>query len=142
MNIIKEKKFYVSSLIENLSDAGIPEGDEEVTETHPDGFYTVKDDEIKINYREDTEGGAVYTDIVVKSNGITVTRKGALLSEMHFEEGKTDKSTYEIPPYKFDVEIFTKKIRNNLKEDGGKLHIHYLMTIGGAKKRVVMKIEG
>ena len=43
--------------------------------------------------------------------------------------------------YRFDIEIYTKKIRNNLGRDGGRLDIHYKMNIGGADKNVRMKIE-
>ncbi len=141
MNIIKEKTFYVASIIENLSDLGIPEGDEEKTEARPAGFLRITESETAINYREETEGGPLFTDIIINENGILVKRRGALISDMRFAEGQTDLSVYEIPPYKFDVEIFTRKIRNTLTNDGGKLHIHYNMTIGGAKKCVLMKIE-
>ena len=60
---------------------------------------------------------------------------------MLFEEGLAHKSVYTVEPYSFDVEIATRKIRNNMTRDSGMLDIHYSMKIGGADKAVRMKIE-
>jgi uncharacterized beta-barrel protein YwiB (DUF1934 family) len=60
---------------------------------------------------------------------------------MLFEEGLVHSSVYTVSPYSFDVDVTTKKIRNNLTRDTGRLDIHYSMKIGGADKSVRMKIE-
>ena len=141
MAFIKEKKFYVGSVIENLTASGLVEGDVEKTETRPEGFYKVSDEELVISEREESENGPIICDVTVRESSVTVKRAGAVVSLMEFEEGKTHKSVYSVPPYSFDIEIYTKKIRNNLGRDGGRLDIHYKMNIGGADTNVRMKIE-
>ena len=141
MPFIKEKSFYVGSVIENLTPSGLVDGEPEKTETRPQGFFKVSEDEFNISYREETEGGPVFCDITVRADGVTVKRRGAVESDMFFSEGQTHKSLYSVPPYAFDAEIFTKKIRNTLGAGGGRLDIFYRMRIGGADKNVRMKIE-
>ena len=141
MAIIKEKKFRISSVIENLLPSGLVDGEAEKTEISPEGFLKISDGLYEITYTEMTEGGKVVSEILVTDDSVTVKRVGAVESNMRFEEGKTHASLYGVPPYSFDVEILTKKIRNNMTRDSGRLDIHYLMKIGGADKNVRMKIE-
>ena len=58
-----------------------------------------------------------------------------------FEDGKSHSSLYKIPPYEFETEIITKKIRNGITENGGALTIFYDMTIGNDRRGVKMRIE-
>ena len=141
MAIIKEKKFRISSVIENLLPSGLVDGEAEKTEISPEGFLKISDGLYEITYTEMTEGGKVVSEILVTDDSVTVKRVGAVESNMRFEEGKTHASLYGVPPYSFDVEILTKKIRNNMTRDSGRLDIHYTMKIGGADKNVRMKIE-
>ena len=141
MAIIKEKKFIISSVIENLLPSGLVDGEPEKTEISPEGFLKISDGQYEITYSEMTEGGKVVSDITVTEGSVRVKRVGAVESDMYFEEGKSHESLYGVPPYSFDVEIFTKKIRNNMTRDTGRLDIHYSMRIGGADKAVRMKIE-
>ena len=141
MAIIKEKKFKISSVIENLLPSGLTDGEAERTEISPDGFLKISEDGYEITYSEATEGGKVVSDITVTESTVRVKRVGAVASDMYFEEGRTHTSLYTVEPYSFDVEIVTKKIRNNLTRDSGRLDIHYSMKIGGADKAVRMKIE-
>lgn len=141
MAIIKEKKFKISSVIENMTPSGLVDGEAERTEITPDGFLKIGEDVTVITYTENTEGGRVATDITLTETSVTVTRRGAVVSDMVFSEGDTHKSLYQVPPYSFDTEIYTKKIRNNMTRDGGRVDIFYTMKIGGAEKSVRMKIE-
>ena len=141
MAIIKEKKFVISSVIENLLPSGLVDGESEKTEISPVGFLKISDSEIVITYSEMTEGGKVVSDITVKDGSVRVKRVGAVESDMYFAEGLLHKSLYTVSPYSFDAEILTKKIRNNLTRDGGRIDIFYNMKIGGADKYVKMRIE-
>ena len=141
MAVIKEKKIIIISVIENLDKNGIPEGEPEKTETVADGFFKISDDSFIIMYSEQSEGGKIVSDIEITKDSVSVKRRGGLESNLLFTEGETNKSLYTVPPYSFDVEIFTKKIRNNLTRDGGRLDIFYKMSIGGQDKNVRMKIE-
>ena len=141
MAIIKEMNIRFSSVIENLSPMGLAEGEAEKTEISAEGFFYIHDDRYEISFREETEGGAVFSDITVRDTEITLKRRGAIVSDMRFAEGECDRSLYQVPPYSFDTEIRTKKIRNGLTGDGGSVAIFYEMKIGGADKSVRMKIE-
>ena len=141
MKIIVEKRFKISSVIENLSDAGLAVGDTEKTEITPDCFVTDEDGVLLITYSEKTDGAEVFSDITVTEKTVRVKRRGAIESDMLFEEGRAQASLYKIPPYSFDMEIITTKIRNNLTRDGGCVQIFYKMKIGGQDQAVRMKIE-
>ena len=141
MAFIKEKKFRISSVIENLLPSGLVDGEPERTEISPDGFLKISDGEYEITYTEMTEGGKVVSDITVTEKGVRVKLVGAVKSDMYFEEGKSHDSIYEVTPYTFDVTVTTKKIRNGMTRESGRLDICYAMKIGGAEKAVRMKIE-
>lgn len=141
MTEIKEKRVSISSVVENLLPSGLCDGNPEKAESSSDGFLRITDNEYNITASEMSEGGKIVTDITVKDDRITVKRSGAIESEMIFSEGFLHKSLYTVSPYSFDCEIVTKKIRNNLTRDGGRLDIFYEMKIGGAEKRVKMRIE-
>ncbi len=141
MPFIKEKKFNISSSIDNLNAAGLPDGEPEVTRLSPEGFFKVSEDCFTVSYAEETEGGRVLCDIEIYPDIIKVIRHGAVESELHFSEGLAHTSLYGIPPYTFDMRVFTKRIRKNLTNDGGRVDIFYQMTVGGAEKSVRMRIE-
>ena len=141
MAIIKEKKIIMSSVIENLLPSGLTDGEAEKSESRADGFLKITEGEYVLSFTEMTESGKVVSDITVKDGAVKVTRRGALVSDMVFEEGVLHKSLYEVPPYSFDAEIYTKKIRNGMTRDGGRIDIFYTMKIGGADKYVKMRVE-
>ena len=140
MAFVIPANFTTRSVIDNLTASGIPDGEPEITETSASGFIHYKDDEITLTYTENGEGGRVFTDITVIGKAVTVKRRGAIESEMLFSEGVTHDSIYEVTPYKFDVTVTARKIRNSLTKDGGILDMFYNMKIGGADKSARMKI--
>lgn len=141
MAVIKEKKIKMSSVIENLLPSGLTDGEPERAETVTDGFLKISDGEYSLSYVEVTEGGRVAADIFVREDSVRVKRAGAIESDMLFSEGLSHKSVYGVPPYSFDAEVCTKRIRNEMTRDGGKIDIFYTMKIGGADKKVKMRIE-
>ena len=141
MAFIKEKKFRISSVIENLDSNGLAVSDTEKTEIVAAGFLKILDGALEISYTEQTEGGRVVSDIIISDSVVDVKRRGAVESDMHFEEGVCHKSLYSVVPYSFDSEVITRKIRNNMTRDGGKIDIFYNMKIGGAEKSIKMRIE-
>ena len=141
MAVIKEKKIKIFSVIENLLPSGLPDGEPEKTEVSAEGFLKIAEEGYNLTYLENTEGGRVTSDISITGEAVRVKRVGAIESDMLFEEGLSHKSLYGIPPYSFDAEIFTKRIRNGMTRDGGRVDIFYTMKIGGAEKYVKMRIE-
>lgn len=140
MKKIIAAKIKISSEIETVDSQGLAEGDVEKTESEASGFFHYSPEKMLLTYSETAESGRVDSEIEIEGERVTVRRRGALESELIFEESKTNHSLYKIPPYAFDAAVTTKKIRRNLSEDGGSLVLFYTMNIGGADKSARMKI--
>ena len=138
--VIKKAKIKIESTIENLNSAGLPEGDGEKTVTEADGTYRYNNGEAVVMYKENSEGGEISTRISLVSDTVSVKREGAIESLLFFKEGERNLSLYSIPPYKFDAEVYAKRVRVNLTADGGSIDLLYNMKIGGAEKSARMKI--
>ena len=139
--IVKEACVKVSSVIESLDTAGLSCSDEEKTESVCVGYFHIYGEEnYLLTYVEKNEDQQVTTELKYENGTVTVKRYGSIESNMMFKEGTKDVSVYKIPPYSFDAEIFTKKIRASLSECGGNIDLYYNMKIGGAERRARMKI--
>ena len=137
--MVKKARVSLTSIIDNLSDTGIPSGDSERSESSAVGAILSSVRGSVISFDESTEGGTVKTKIEILGSRVRVCRHGAIESDMLFSEGVAHRSVYSVPPYSFDASIFTRKIRGSIEEDG-KLEIFYDMEIGGAKKSVKMSL--
>ena len=140
MKTIKECKIKIESVIENLDEVGLVSGDAEKSVTEAEGFLHSEEASYLISYRESGEGGEVTSDIELSDGRVVVRRRGAISSELVFAEGMTHTSIYSVPPYKFDAEVKTRRIRTTLSDKGGSIDLFYNMKIGGAEKSARMKI--
>ena len=134
-----EKYIGIESLIEELDDSGMAT-DSEKSKTECECTVTEWGEALTVSYVEKNDGGEAKSLISVKPDEITVTRTGAIESTFVFREGECTKTLYKVPPYAFDAEIKTKRIRRNVSDGSGEITIFYEMSLGGAKKRVRMKI--
>ena len=138
---LSEVTVKVSSIIEELDDAGLVVGESERTETKAIGYLHIYDDgRYLLTYTESGEGGTVTTEICVVGRRVTVSRKGSMESFMEFEEGHEHASVYSIPPYRFDAVIAAKRVTLELSEHKSRIELHYNMKIGGAERSARMKI--
>lgn len=140
IDVLKRVKLKIHSLIDNLDDAGLSDGDPEINDVSPVGTMKIFGDEISISYKESVEGAEISTDILKTENGVTVTRRGALSSTLHFAPNEVYKTIYSVPPYKFDMTVTTVRINSTLSESGGELDLIYRMEVGGACKKCRMRI--
>lgn len=140
MPTIKEVKIKIESVIDNLDPSGLPEGDSEKNITEALGFLRYDNGEATLTYSENGEGGHLESEIIYRPGRAIVKRNGAIESCLEFIEGEQTFSVYSIPPYKFDTQVFTKRIRAEIDENGGKIDLFYTMKIGGADKSARMKI--
>lgn len=138
--VIKEAEIKICSTIENLDSAGLPMGESERTESCISGYFHVTNDEYFVTYSEEEEGRRTVSEIRYSDGRVTVSRKGAIESVLLFAEGECHTSLYKLPPYTFDAEVKTRRIRAVLSEEGGTVDLHYNMKIGGADKSARMKI--
>ena len=142
MRIVKECSLVIKSRIENLTSAGLPEGDIERSESRVRGFYHYDSEgSVLLTYTEESEGGRADGEILVSDGEVRVRRSGAYESDFSFKMGVLHRSLYKVNPYSFDAEILPKRVRTLLTENGGEIDLFYNMKSGGADKAVRMKIE-
>ena len=135
-------QFTINSVIDNLDDFGSPVDEPEVTSTTADGEVTESDGTLTIFYKEKNEDTVTSTRIELRPDGsVMLRRMGGIVSDMLFVEGKETKTIYQIPPYKFDMTVTTKRIRSSLTDKDGELQLIYSMNVGGGLKNVRMKIS-
>ena len=138
--MLKEVTIYTQSLIENLSETGLAESSEK-NESEAVGTLRYDSDVISISYTEMIEGTKVSTRITVAENYVKVARRGGVECDFEFCEGQATTAIYKVPPYSFDAEIFTRKIRSSLTDNGAEISLVYDMTVGGIGKKTNMKIR-
>ena len=129
----------VRSYVENLDDFGLVESSESDTVTAPCEF-AVRGGASRIIYKTENEGVLTQTEIAVLKRGVRLVRHGGIESVMEFSKGEVTKTLYRIPPYAFDAEIDTKRVCGSFTEDGGTLELLYLLSIGGAKKKMRLSL--
>lgn len=137
---VENARITLRSIIDNLSDTGLPSDDRECAESSATGTLTASERGAMLSFSEELEGGRIDTVIEILDGKVRVCRHGAIESELLFTEGAAHSSVYGTPPFTFDMRIFTRKIRGGITEEGGRLDIFYDMEIGGAKKSVRMTV--
>ncbi len=141
MAFVKEMTVHVRSVITALAEGGVPQGEDEVTELTAPVLLKFSDGEpLSLTYTEAAEGGKTVCHVSVAEDGVTVSRRGASVCDMHFGEAD-DEGVYEIPPYSFPMTIRTVKIRNRLTHDGGVLDLFYRMSLGGDDRKVHLRLS-
>lgn len=141
MSFDKKLTLTVNSVIDNLSDAGLPEGEPEINIFTTDGTLSVYDGEYLLKFTEEQDGAKAHTSLYIAPTHVRLIKEGAITSEMQFSEGEIFNTLYCVGPYSFDMTVRTKKIRNSLSEAGGELQLIYSMNVGGQEKNVRMKIS-
>ena len=133
-------KAVIESTVDELDGAGLCESSDK-SDITTEALLDTKGSLVRLSYEENGESGAVSTEIIMNRDKVTVRRRGALESEFIFREGESHTSVYRVPPYSFDAQISTKRIRGTITENGGDMTLLYDMTVGGAEKRIKMRIR-
>ncbi len=129
-------KLHIRSSVKN--DGGEDEAISFVTA----GELAFEDDgSVIISYDELTESGTAHCRIILAADKVTVKRHGAIESTLVFREGRSHSSVYSLGGFAFDMTVRTKKIKNELNSRGGRLALHYGMTVGGADKEVRFSVR-
>lgn len=131
----------ITSNVINLDECGKPDGAPEKDELRVTGSVKSEKGAITLSYKETREGASVLSELVISGDTVKVKRRGDVVSDMLFSEGKKHETLYQVPPFSFDMEIYTVRIENSIDSESGTLTLLYDMTVGGAKKRCRMKIS-
>lgn len=81
--------------------------------------------------------------IKLDDRGITVTRLGDSSAKMSYEPGKHRDFLYNTPYGTLKMTVFTKFISHTLHENGGTIHMDYVLDTNGDKlyNNMFIKIE-
>ena len=105
--------------------------DPDETELMTEGTMALTEDGMVLSYEESELTGmeGTTTTFEVKGPRVTLTRSGAVNSQMVFEEGRQHTSLYETPFGELSVDIQTSELRHNLSERGGLMEIKYSIAV-------------
>ena len=105
--------------------------DPDATELMTDGTLEATEDGLVLSYEESELTGMEGTTTTFEVCGprVTLTRSGAVNSQMVFEEGRQHTSLYETPFGELSVDIQTGRLRHNLTERGGIMEIQYSIAV-------------
>lgn len=78
-----------------------------------------------IRYVEQIEDATVNVTIKVDDDSVKLIRKGDINMNLHFVEGQTTTTFYDISAGRIPLEVKTLRILHFVSGDGGKLEIHY-----------------
>ena len=137
-----EKIYKVKiNMLSIISTNGGLSGDTERSESDHEGDLAVSEDgKLRLSYSERTEGGEVECEIHVLCGRVVVKRRGAIVSDMVFAEGKRNTSIYSIPPHSFDMTVECRHLKVKLGEREGRVDMLYNMEIGGEARSARMRI--
>ena len=135
-----EQKVKIN-MLSVINTEGEPSGGEDRSETDHEGMITISEEgRIRLTYTERTEGGELMTEIHVLEGRVVVKRRGAIVSDMVFAEGKRNTSVYSIPPHSFDMTVDCRRLKIKVGECGGRVDMLYKMEIGGEARSARMRI--
>ena len=105
--------------------------DPDATELMTEGTMALTEDGIVLSYEESELTGMEGTTTTFEVTGprVTLTRSGAVNSQMVFEEGRQHTSLYETPFGELSVDIQTSELKHNLSERGGLMEIKYSIAV-------------
>lgn len=78
-----------------------------------------------IRYVEQIEDATVNVTIKVDDGSVKLIRKGDINMNLHFVEGQTTTTFYDISAGRIPLEVKTLRILHFVSGDGGKLKVHY-----------------
>ncbi|HDD5066237.1 TPA: DUF1934 domain-containing protein [Staphylococcus aureus] len=78
-----------------------------------------------IRYVEQIEDATVNVTIKVDDDSVKLIRKGDINMNLHFVEGQTTTTFYDISAGRISLDVKTLRILHFVSGDGGKLKIHY-----------------
>ena len=99
--------------------------DPDETELMTEGTMALTEDGMVLSYEESELTGmeGTTTTFEVKGPRVTLTRSGAVNSQMVFEEGRQHTSLYETHFGELSVDIQTSEMKHNLYEQGRLMEI-------------------
>ena len=107
------------------------EGEEQQMEFTTDGYYFYEDEVGCLSYEESPVTGleGTRTSLFVMPDQVVVDREGTVTSRMIFKEGLKSAFQYATPFGSATMGINTRRIRQNMGLNGGKVEIDYVVDM-------------
>ena len=98
------------------------------------GIFSREGDKYSISYEDSEATGFENSTTVIEVNGVrnaSVRREGEAPSELVLEVERKHHCHYGTPYGGLMLGVYTKKIDNNLSDEGGKLELRYVIDSNG-----------
>lgn len=121
----KDEKYLISIIGEQIL-----EGESDKIEVLTGGNYIRKNGHSFIGYKEYDENnpGDYYDNLIkVEDNMVTITRKGAMRSQLMLEKGRRHQCIYQTVAGDLTIGVYTKSMKSTLDENGGTLEVSYTL---------------
>ncbi len=104
---------------------------DDVIELVTDGKYSYGETESLVTYDESSLTGmeGTKTTFKIEKDIVTLTREGAVNSQMLFQKGRKHFFLYDTPFGATTMGVDTQKLRTNMSEHGGKMDIVYSVDV-------------
>ena len=106
-----------------------PGAEEDVSELVCDGVFKHTADGWLLAYEEPSEAGTVKTLLRFADGRVTLTRRGAVRSEMTFAAGEGHTIFYELPLGRLTMELHTDSVCASFDGACGTLELCYRLTV-------------
>ena len=98
----------------------------------------------RLLYEENAQTGErTRAELSFDGTHVSLTRRGAVRSEMHFAAGETSRAFYELPVGSLTMTVETDAVAAELDGDGGTLELRYRLTARGetvSKHRLLFRV--
>lgn len=109
-----------------------PGAETETTELRCKGLLECRAGLWRLLYEEDAPAGErVRAELSFDGARVSLTRRGAVCSEMTFAAGETSCAFYELSAGSLTMTVETDAVAAELDGDGGTLDLRYRLTAGG-----------
>lgn len=97
------------------------------------GNFYQRDGAFFVTYKEHSEMGMGDSRVLLKveDDRVTMRRMGEFRSVMNYEPGKTTEFIYRVPFGEMNIKLKTRRIENNLSENGGWVEFSYILFVNG-----------
>ena len=114
----------------------------ERTELRVPGTMERTGDGFLLRYEEPGEdGAAVHTRLSVTPESVTLTRTGAVCTQLRFAHGLVYTSMYAMPFGAVPLETETRALRWRLGAHGGLIELRYRLLLGGQAGECLLRVR-
>lgn len=97
-----------------------------------EGIYEREQDVVTVRYIEKIEESLeIQNRIRLQGNGVTISKRGAIVSDMHFVAGEQSEVAYQTPYGTISMEIRCRNVSIKEEEQSCNIEVEYALYSGG-----------